>query len=186
MTGNEIIHKLGEFIHRHSPLTEEAHVVYLMVEIRKAMDQEGTTAQFPILKFYADWTLHSRKNGITPEIKAISEEMYDAARQSIAAKTTVDENSPIAAFANMTALRRDVSQFLQHNPLDGSLAGHDDNWGAFVQLLAAVLADQPIEKPSKNVEAIRFEPADSRCTVMTLSFEQPIDGHDHYSFKNPY
>ncbi len=40
MAREEVIDKLNDFLVQHSPLTEECHVVYLMVAVRKILEHE--------------------------------------------------------------------------------------------------------------------------------------------------
>ena len=64
MAREEIIEKLDEFLSSHSPLMEECHIVYLMVEIRKILDHERDhrkNGEFSLLRFYCDWTVHTEK-----------------------------------------------------------------------------------------------------------------------------
>ena len=73
MSSNEISDKLRAFVDRYCPLTEECHAVYLMVELRKIIDQQQL--KLSLLKFYADWTVHSSKDRITPEVRQVSENL---------------------------------------------------------------------------------------------------------------
>ena len=40
-------------------VSEDAHVVYMMVEIRKLIDQEKLEKHYPWLKLVCDWTVHT-------------------------------------------------------------------------------------------------------------------------------
>jgi hypothetical protein len=71
---SEIIGKLREFLNQHSPIRDESDAVYLMVELRKLLDrqeEEIPERLFPLIRFYADWTVHTRKDYITPRIQEI-------------------------------------------------------------------------------------------------------------------
>lgn len=51
MSQPEINHKLMKFLADHVPPSEECHIVYLLVEIRKILDHEESAGTFPLLKF---------------------------------------------------------------------------------------------------------------------------------------
>jgi hypothetical protein len=188
MAKDEIIYKLDAFLRGHDTLGEEAHVTYLMVETRKVIDQTGSAKTYPLLKFYADWAVHSRKDRITAEIEALSEQMYAAVVEEITAPYPglSRGRSPVLAFVYMDDLRREMERFLIHNSLDDTLATNQDSWIAFVSLLVKILENQPIAEPSQNVKTICFEPAKARCVIGTIVFRQPVNGYDHYTIKNAY
>ena len=50
------IGKLKDFLNRHSLLTEECEVIFVMVQIRKILDCGGTP--YRTLRFYSNWVLH--------------------------------------------------------------------------------------------------------------------------------
>ena len=76
MSAPEITDKLNAFLTRHKPLSEEYHVVYLMVEVRKLMDHFDFNA--PLIRYYADWTVHTEKEFGAAHIVAVSTPVYDA------------------------------------------------------------------------------------------------------------
>lgn len=168
--------------------------MYFMVEVRKIIDHSKSAKSFPLLKFYADWSVHTEKDRITPEIKAMSEEMYTAIAAEIADPyyARSHDKSPVVAFAYMEGLAREIETFLRDNGLDNPITTQKDNWVSFVSLLVKILEDQPIKKPSQNVKEIVFEPTSVRFLVVCrIAFEQPIKGHDqkdydHYILKNVY
>jgi len=71
----EIIAKIRDFLNTHEPVSEECHVVYMLVEIRKILEYKNCT-QFAILKFYCDWAVHITKKRYGP-IKGILDRIHD-------------------------------------------------------------------------------------------------------------
>jgi hypothetical protein len=180
MSSNEISDKLRVFVDRHRPLTEECHAVYLMVELRKVIDQQQL--RLPLLKFYADWTVHSSKDRITAEVRQISENLYSVATVRIGAPSApvAGSASPFEAFENMDGLRSEMGYILAHLGIDPAVLQPDQYWQHFVSLLTEVLANQPIIKPSTNVARIYFEPAKGGCVV---EFKHPIGPHTAFQHK---
>lgn len=186
MGRTEIIKKLNDFLRTHDPLTEECQVVYLMVEIRKVIDHEKSDATYPLLKFYGDWTVHTEKSYITPEIKRVMEAMYKTAETDIANPALRKAGSPIIQFAYMEGLGQEMKSFLENHGVDPYLTQEKSRWLEFVKLLVKILENQPIINPAPNIELFFFEPANERCVIGVLKFKQPIGKYDFYRFGNAY
>lgn len=54
---SEIVTKLNGQL--ASGIQKEADVVYTLAEIRKIFEQTGTATTYPVLDFYANWTVHA-------------------------------------------------------------------------------------------------------------------------------
>jgi hypothetical protein len=52
----DIIAKLAKEL--KEPVSSEPQVVYLMVELRKLIELNGDSANYPALKFHCDWIAH--------------------------------------------------------------------------------------------------------------------------------
>ena len=86
---SEIIRKLGREIRKG--ITTEAQVVYLIVGIRKLLEQQRVGMQYEYLKFYCDWALHSKLEGRTAQ-KIL--EPFDAANLRIATRIETRHRHP--------------------------------------------------------------------------------------------
>ncbi len=186
MAREEIIEKLNGFLTKHNPLTEECHIVYLMVEIRKIIDHEKSSTTYPLLKFHSDWTVHTKKDHITREIKQTMQVMYKTAETEIKNPALRKAGSPIMQFAYMDGLGQEMRLFLGNHDMDSSLAQEEGGWLEFVKLLVKVLEDQPILAPIPEIETFFLEPANAGCVIGILRFRQPIKGYDFYRFMNVY
>ncbi|MFH1423390.1 MAG: hypothetical protein ABIG29_00305 [Candidatus Nealsonbacteria bacterium] len=182
----EIIEKFKTFLSQHPSLKEECHVVYFMVELRKILDHENSSAQYPLLKFYSDWTVHIKKDYISPQMKIIIDDMYKTALSEIANPASVQTMSPVMQFAYMDGLGKEMKQFLENHDLDSSLANEEGKWIEFIQPLIKVLENQPINNPTKDVEYFCFASANPGCVIGTLKFKQPVRGYPSYTFKNAF
>lgn len=185
MATSEIMDKLRILLTKENVFAEECEVVYFMVEARKVIDQQKLS--FPVLKFYADWCVHSSKDKITPEIEMMSESMYDGAVARINdPNSPEDYTSAINDFVYMVNLRAEIGSFLTDLGLPSDLAYLEEDWIRFVVMLTRVLENQPINNPSTNVQTILFEPATPGCVIGTLVFKQPVGGYPSFSLKNVY
>lgn len=181
----EIIDKLLSFLQKENIFTEECEVVYFMVEARKVIDQQKLN--LPILKFYADWCVHSSKDRITPEIKEMSEQMYAGAVARINdPNSPVDHAAPVSDFVYMVNLRREVGSFLAQYGLPEGLIQTKEEWIQFVSILAKVLENQPIVEPCDDVQEILFEPAAPRCVIGVIVFKTPVNGQGYFRLMNAY
>lgn len=185
MSKVEIVTKLQRLFSKD--ITEEAHVLYFMVEARKVMEHDGSSDRYPLLKFYADWAAHSEKDRISPEIKQMSEDIYSYAVRVInSPHGIVDEKSKALEFAYMESLSIEVTTFLAEEKITANLTTEKEAWINFASLLVKVLEGQPINNPSESVATIMFEEANPRCTALTIVFKQPVNGYPSYTMKNAY
>jgi hypothetical protein len=187
----EIHRKLTELLERHNPLTEECQCVYLMVETRKYLDQlDDGGANFRLLRFYCDWTVHTRKDRHLAHIAPIIGEMYRNAKREIQDPYKVASGSA-TKLIYFSALRKEMNAFLESIWIHSELTSKDEAWIAYVKLMASILADQPIIKPTADVTLFTFEPAAEDCVAGRIEFAKPVDGADsvkysYYSFANAY
>lgn len=187
MAREEIIEKLDEFLSSHSPLMEECHIVYLMVEIRKILDHERDhrkNGEFSLLRFYCDWTVHTEKTGITDNMRSIMETVFQDAISQIEVPAMRQAMSPVMQFAYMDKLKEQMASFLTQRGLNMELV--NNGWLSFVQLLVRVLTNQPINNPTDDVVLFSFTPANERCVAGVICFKKPIKGYDHFTFANAY
>ena len=111
MAREEIIEKLDIFLQKHTPMKEECQTVYLLVEIRKILDHEKTS-KYPLLRFYADWSVHTEKDKITNEIRNMAEEIFQDVKVQIENPATIQAMSPVMRFAYMENLKNELEIFL--------------------------------------------------------------------------
>lgn len=188
MSQAQITEKLNRLFDTHPTLEEESHVIYVMVEIRKVIDQTKSAAKYPLLKFYSDWAVHSKKDRITPEIEKISEDMYAFAVSEINAPYPgmSGSQSEVLEFAYMNGLGKEMAAFFAEFGIGSDMPTDKDKWTSFVSLLVKVLEEQPIVDPSQNVASIMFEPANNRCVILLLTFKLPVKGNHWYRMMNAY
>lgn len=183
MAREEVIDKLNDFLIKHSPVTEECHVVYLMVAVRKILEHEKNKDSL-LLRFYCDWIVHTEKDRITDDIREMMTEIYKTIRSEIERPHTVQAMSPVMQFAYMDKLKEGMEKFLADRDIDKKLIGN--GWLEFVKILVKVLENQPINKPTEDIKLFSFTPAANQCVKGVILFEQPIKGYDYYNFANAY
>lgn len=153
MARSEIIEKLSTFLNKNKTFNEECHVVYLLVEIRKILEHDNER-EYKLLKFFCDWTVHTKKDRSMGGIVNIVSEI-DRLVSSVD-KITTEQNEQILKFLEMKELRRELSQFFPSRFLPDNLTEDDLTWSTFVDTLAQVLSGQPILKPIKTIKSIEI------------------------------
>ncbi len=182
MSRIEIIEKLNDFLDKHMPFTEECHVLYLLVEIRKVLDRENNK-KYPILRFYCNWSVHTDKDS-TKEMEIIMNDIYQGIKKQITCGIT-SEKTKIIGFMYMEDLQTDVIGFLQEYQLP-VLIIEKNNWLEFIKLLVRILADQPINNPCSDIKQFAFLLAADRCVRGRIDFNHNIDKYSYYTFGNVY
>ena|SRR2546426_1138790 len=190
MSRSELIDKLEGFLGVHVPLSEECHVVYVMVEIRKILDHERSvdaeqTKKHRLLRFYCDWAVHTEKSRITEEIRVIVADIFEAAKDHIENGWMREGSSRLMNFAHMKDLQSEMQSFLSDRGISSALV-QGDQWVHFVELLVKVLENQPILNPTDTVESFAFLPVAEGSVRGLIKFAHPINGWPAYQFLNAY
>ncbi len=183
MGQKEIVDKLNLFFDKYSPFTEECHVLYALVEIRKALDRENNR-QYPILRFYCNWSVHTDKDS-TREMEAVMNDIYEDIKKQIIDPTLVRGKTKVIGFMYMEDLQAEMIKFLQEYRLSISLT-EKSNWLEFVKLFVKILSDQPINNASADIKQFVFLPAADGCVRGRIYFNQNIDQYNYYQFGNAY
>lgn len=193
MGKREITYKLDTFLKLHQPLSEECHAVYLMAEIRKLLDRsEIKNANYSLLRFYCDWTLHTQKERHLEHIAPIIGKMYlDVERQLQHLPVGVENTSDIVDFMYFKSLREEMQRFFEYSSIETTLTKNDECWILYISLMVNILVDQPIISPTPKVSVFAFHPAAARCVKGVLELTGTIrggDGTDYnsYTFINAY
>ena len=179
----EIVDKLNLFLDKHTPFTEECHVLYALVEIRKVLDRENNR-KYPILRFYCNWSVHTDKDS-TKEMELVMKDIYDDIKKQIANPALVSGKTKIIGFMYMEDLQAEILKFLQEYQLPISLT-EKSNWFEFVKLFVKILVDQPIKTPSADIKQFAFLPVAEGCVRGRIDFNENIGQYSYYQFGNTY
>lgn len=153
MTGSAIVAKLEALL--ATGITTEAEALYLMVEVRKLLEQQQAKRQYEYLTFHCDWALHSTLEGTTAQ-KILG--LFDVA--NIHLKTGVELHDlpgmlriEIDRISKMTYFEDQLGTFLRSNGLPSLEDTRSDGWIHFVHLYAKVIEDCPLVMTNKNQTA---------------------------------
>ncbi len=181
----EIINKLNTFLDKHASFTEECHILYLLVEIRKVLDRENNH-KYPILRFYCNWSVHTDKHP-DKEMETLMDDIYKDIKKEIINPALVGMRGKIKviSFMYMEDLQEEMLKFLQEYQLPTSLTERS-NWLEFVKLFVKILADQPINTPSADIKQFTFLPASNGCVCGRIDFVKNIGQYGYYQFGNAH
>lgn len=148
MSTDNIKTKLKKHLLAHTPPEEECHVLYLMAEIRKWLDQ-NPRVKYPALRLYCNWcvhTAHEHSNSfLTKTAKTVLSDIQYCKINSIAIKSAALEE-----FFSMQELRNTLKEFLTNIFLPAAITDAK-NWPHFQQLLVGIVSEQPIIDPCKGI-----------------------------------
>jgi hypothetical protein len=144
----DITRKLQELI--AGGITTEAHVVYLVAQIRKLLEDLNAD-QYQHLKFHCDWPLHTKLDRSAAQRILVH---FDAANISLRdgielANLSVSLRQEINQISKMDLFRRELHDFLQQHSLPQIDVGQN-GWTKFLLLYAKVIEDCPLEIKSRN------------------------------------
>lgn len=168
---DELREKLNRLLEGRTTFTE-AEAVYFLVESRKLLDRQRQDGddRFQLVRFYADWSVHTAKDRNLGSIRNIAERIASAPRAELSVKGVASEQMRSRLdFMYMTSLREEIRAYLQHFDIADPFAD-DAPWIAFVVSLTAVLQDQPITRPHPDIVEIRYEPAVPGAAILAVTF----------------
>lgn len=167
--------KLRDHLSLHDPVTEEAHVVYVMVEVRKLLDRlSDNSTSYNLIRFYCDWTLHTDKKRNMQHIGEHIRSIYNSAKEHITSGDPMYKNDALQEFYTMKKLREEMLELFTEQDIESTLVNSDVSWKEFWKLLTKVLTDQPIINPIPEVSLFVFESAHERALIPYLEFSNPI------------
>lgn len=161
----QIVEKLHKFLSERTQIKEEFEIVYLMVELRKLLDREreqNRQNQDSLVRFHADWILHTDKRHITAPMKEIMQKIDDSI-------DTYPKDGNIE-FLLLPEFRAELTQLLQEYGLPNDFCKQDNLWLDFINGLTQVLADQPIINPTDNIAEFRYVDVKREGIMATIDF----------------
>ena len=115
------------------PIDTEPRVMYLLVEIRKVLEQENDKAG--LLYFYGNWVVHPklRKDWAKTVLTKMSDELND-------------NDGFMSQIINFRKIRQELKLFLEKNSLPIDITENEKYWEIFSGRLLDILVDVPIQE----------------------------------------
>lgn len=153
MTQSAIIAKLEKLIAKG--IGTQAETLYLLVEVRKLLEQQQAKKQYEYLTFHCDWAVHPTLAGPTAQ-KVL--EQFDAA--NIHLKTGIELHDlpgllriEIDRISQMRYFKDQLAGFLKANELPTLETTRSDGWVHFLHLYVKIVEDCPLVMTAKNTYA---------------------------------
>jgi hypothetical protein len=136
MSRNSILRKLKQELHQD--ITTECQVVYVLVEIRKAIDQAGDLENYRALDFYCSFALHTRMGRVGA--RRILERFDKAYPLWISEKEVPrDLQNEIDQTTKLKRFRDEMKAFVTDNGLPTRLFEEPDAWARFIHLYGNII-----------------------------------------------
>jgi len=159
----DILEKLEKQLNKG--IDTEAEASYLLIEIRKFIEQQGLKGEFEYLKFYCDWIAHPGLAG--PMAQKVLKQ-FDEANVHLKTGIKVDQlpnglQREIDRLSRFRYFHEELSKFLTDNKLPAMTAKRYDGWSHFFHLCTRIIEDYPLVISGKNTTAtidnltVRFE-----------------------------
>jgi hypothetical protein len=136
MSRKSILSKLQSEL--ESEITTERQVVYILAEIRKAIEQAGELENYFALDFYCSFALHTKMS--KAGAKRILER-FDRVHAFLVRKEEVPRQlqREIDQTIKLEKFRDELKQFLNANGLPNRLVVESDAWAKFLQLYGGII-----------------------------------------------
>jgi hypothetical protein len=160
----QIAHKLNSFLLEHSQIKKESDAVYIMVELRKLIDierEESTNNKRLLIRFYANWVVHTSKDRVTIAMKKIMQKVSNSIN-------IYSKNSNIE-FISMPEFKKKLLELLDDYNLPNEFC-QNNNWSIFVNSLTRVLANQPIINPTNDIAEFRYTTTNEKEILVDIDF----------------
>lgn len=150
MTRSAIIAKLEALLAKG--ITCEADALYLMVEVRKLLEQQQAKKQYEYLTFHCDWALHAKLEGTTAQ-KILKQ--FDAANIHLRTGVELHElpyslKTEIDRISKLRHFREQIDNFLNASHLPTLDMTREDGWIHFVHLYVKIVEDCPLVMTAAN------------------------------------
>jgi hypothetical protein len=121
-------------------ITTERQVVYILVEIRKAIEQAGEQKNYFALDFYCSWALHTKMDR-AGAIRILKR--FDQAHPLLVQKKALppELRKEIHETTKLKKFEDEMEQFLKANGLPTGIVDDANSWVKFLRLYAHVIDD---------------------------------------------
>ena len=144
----DIVEKLNREL--NEPIREERQVVYILVEARKLLEQQGVLKNYADFKLCSDWSVHPKLRG--PAAQQIL--AYFNAFEIEHAKSGVTlhefQPKPLQDFLSLKSFRDEMMAGLEPCGVQIDFIAKDGFWKPFVQCYMGVIRDSPLEAWEQN------------------------------------
>lgn len=160
------IDKLKDFLNRHSLLTEECEIIFVMVQMRKILDCGGTP--YRTLRFYCNWVLHNELSRETT-----TKLLIDIFRSGIDSKKSGHDNarnliSNNYDFFTFKTLKNELKDFINEHTLPTNIL-NNRNWKNFRKLLLEIIKDCQVSFVPTEISSLKVTKRNDKLFAYTFT-----------------
>lgn len=144
----------------------EAEVTHFMTELRKLIEKEKFT-NYPIIKFYSDWIVHPSKDRIPKEMVDVINKIDSFVPRD---KNPFHFRGNLKSIIYIFELKSELVSILNYLNINTKILENAIIWRDFIDNLVQVLVNQPINKPTSNINKIMFLPSQPRSMILQIEF----------------
>jgi hypothetical protein len=144
----DIVRKLNREVRR--PIRTERQAVYILVEARKLLEQQGTLEKFRGFKLCSDWAVHPKLRGPDAQLILSYFDAYEAEYQKSGLTMAEFKLQPLHDFLALKSFRDEMMTSLRPHDVEVAFVASDDFWKPFVQRYMSVIQDCPLEAWGQN------------------------------------
>jgi len=157
-----IIEKISKEVSKG--ISAEAQVLYVLAETRKVLkDHDQSSANYPVLSFFCDWSLHVRMD--RREARQMLDRVQDFYR-GLDSYLSIRKNTSFFPFVMLIVLRRELRLFFERNSLSLDITNDVKKWEQFLFLLLNVITDCPLISNSGYIRDCKFIDYESRENII--------------------
>jgi hypothetical protein len=148
----------------------ESQVVYVLAEIRKIIEREGSSARYEYLEFHCNWVLHSRLGGKFAQHVL---RQFDSGHLKLVKGEHFSASYEVEKISKMDGFREELSAFLKAHSIT-DISKSSDTWSKFLFLYAQVIEDVPLLIWADSSAATR------EVVISVESATREAEGHRFY------
>jgi hypothetical protein len=162
----DIVVKLEEELKK--PIESERQVVYILVELRKLLELNGTLENYETLKLCCDWAVHPKlnRNRAAQKIVKLLDEYEDKYRREQVGVQQA-EMPELSDFLGHNKFRKEMVEACDANEIPTSAVLSDDWWCSFLVHYTEVVKDCPLE--ASGIDAKYVERVTAQAVTPSLA-----------------
>lgn len=148
----------------------EAQVLYVLAEIRKIIEQEGTREDFYYLNFHCDWALHSKLKG--PTAQSIINQ-FNPLSEGLRKNEPLNPTNEALEISKMYHLLAELSAFLRSHGIT-DFASDLNIYSKFLYFYSLIIQDAPLVLRSDSTSRI------AKIVISTEEATRSVFGQKFY------
>ncbi len=149
---NDILTKLSSEL--EVEITAERQVVYILVEARKLLEQQGTLEKFRTLKLCADWAVHPKLDRSDAQVVLKRFDAFEMEHRKSGVTVAEFQSQALRDFLSYENFRGELITSLAQEGANVDRLKADAFWQSFIQYYSAVIRDCPLEAKSTNTQLV--------------------------------